>query len=64
MGNAVGCGAAISISEGAIFIYSCSGQLSSFEIDLIAKELNCPEHEYMNMAPSFIELAVPRIFFP
>ena len=59
MGNAVGCGAAISISEGAIFIYSCSGQLSSFEIDLISKELNCPEHEYMNMAPSFIELAAP-----
>ena len=52
-------GAASSISEGAIFIYSCSGQLSSFEIDLISKELNCPEHEYMNMAPSLIELAAP-----
>ena len=47
-------GASSSISEGAIFIYSCSGQLSSFEIDLISKELNCPEHEYMNMAPSLI----------
>ena len=38
-------------------MYSCSGQLSSFEIDLISKELNCQEHEYMNMAPSLIELA-------
>ena len=54
-------GAASSISEGAIFIYSCSGQLSSFEIDLISKELNCPEHEYMNMAPSLIELAAPLV---
>ena len=52
-------GAGSSISGGAIFIYSCSGQLSSFEIDLISKELNCPEHEYMNMAPSLIELAAP-----
>ena len=52
-------GAASSISGGAIFIYSCSGQLSSFEIDLISKELNCPEHEYMNMAPPLIELAAP-----
>ena len=52
-------GAASSISEGDIFIYSCSGQLSSFEIDLISKELNCQEHEYMNMAPSLIELAAP-----
>ena len=34
-------GAASSISEGAIFIYSCSGQLSSFEIDLI---LLCSHH--------------------
>ena len=50
-------GAASSISGGAIFIYSCSGQLSSFEIDLISKELNCPEHEYMNMTASLIELA-------
>ena len=53
-------GAASSISGGgAIFIYSCSGQLNSFEIDLISKELNCPEHEYMNMAPPLIELAAP-----
>ena len=56
-------GVASSISEGAIFIYSCSGQLSSFEIDLISKELNCPEHEYMNMAPSLIELATPLLMF-
>ena len=33
-------GAASSISGGAIFIYSCSGQLSSFEIKLISKELS------------------------
>ena len=39
-------GAASSISEGDIFIYSCSGQLSSFEIDLISKELNCAEQIY------------------
>ena len=56
-------GAASSISEGAIFTYSCSGQLSSFEIDLISKELNCPEHEYMNMAPSLIEVAAPLGYF-
>ena len=42
-------------------MYSCSGQLSSLEIDLISKELNCPEHEYMNMASSLIELATPQI---
>ena len=52
-------GVASSISEGDIFIYSCSEQLSSFEIDLISKELNCPEQEYMNMSPSLIELATP-----
>ena len=33
-------GAASSISGGVIFIYSCSGQLSSFEIKSISKELN------------------------
>ena len=57
--NAEYSGVASSISEGDIFIYSCSGQLSSFEIDFISKELNCPEHEYMNMSPSLIELATP-----
>ena len=56
-------GAASSISEGAIFIYSCSGQLSPFEIKSISKELNWPEHEYMNMAPSLIELAAPLFVF-
>ena len=50
-------GVASSISEEDIFIYSCSEQLISFEIDLISKELNCAEHEYMNMSPSLIELA-------
>ena len=39
------------ISEGDIFIYSCSAQLISFEVDSISKEINCAEHEYMNMSP-------------
>ena len=54
-------GVASSISEGDIFIffYPCSAQLNSFEIKSISKELNCPEHEYMNMSPSLIELATP-----
>ena len=52
-------GVASSISEGDIFIYSCSAQLKSFEIDLISKEINCAEDEYMNMSPSLIELAAP-----
>ena len=54
-------GVASSISEGDISIYSCSAQLSSFEIKSISKELNCPEHKYMNMSPSLIELATPLI---
>ena len=56
MGMSESSGAASSISEGDIFIYSCSGQLSSFEIKSISKELICPEHEYMNTSPSLIEL--------
>ena len=32
---------------------------SNTKIDLISKELNCAEHEYMNMSPSLIELATP-----
>ena len=48
---------ASAISEGDIFIYSCSTQLISFEIDSISKEINCAEHEYMNMSPSLIALA-------
>ena len=52
-------GVASSISEGDIFIYSCSGQLISFEIKSISKELNRAEHKYMNMSPSLIELATP-----
>ena len=52
-------GVASSISEGDIFIYSYSTQLISFEIDSISKEINCAEHEYMNMSPSLIELATP-----
>ena len=39
-------GAASSISEGDIFINSCSAQLISFEIDSISKESSCAEHEY------------------
>ena len=42
-----------------MFIYLCSAQLTSFEIDLISKEINCAEQEYMNMSPSLIELATP-----
>ena len=45
------------ISEGDIFIYSCSAQLISFEIESTSKEINCAEHEYMNMSPSLIALA-------
>ena len=48
---------ASAISEGDIFIYSCSVQLISFEVDSISKEINCAEHEYMNMSPSLIALA-------
>ena len=54
-------GIASSISEGDIFINLCSAhsQLTSFEIDLISKEINCAEHEYMNMSASLIELTMP-----
>ena len=48
---------ASAISEGDIFIYSCSAQLISVEVDSISKEINCAEHEYMNMSPSLIALA-------
>ena len=53
------CSVASAISEGDIFIYSCSAQLISFEVDSISKEINCAEHEYMNMSPSLIGLAPP-----
>ena len=52
-------GVASSISEGDIFIYLCSAQLTPFEIDSISKEINCAEQKYMNMSPSLIELATP-----
>ena len=52
-------GVASSISEGDIFIYLCSAQITSFKIDLISKEINCAEQEYMNMSRSLIELATP-----
>ena len=32
------------ISEGDIFIYSCSAQLISFVVDSISKEIKCAEH--------------------
>ena len=48
---------ASTMSEGDIFIYSCSAQLISFEIESTSKEINCAEHEYMNMSPSLIALA-------
>ena len=48
---------ASAISEGDIFIYSCSAQLISLEVDSISKEINCAEPEYMNMSPSLIALA-------
>ena len=50
-------GGASAISEGDIFIYSCSAQLISFEIESTSKEINCAEHEYMNMSPSLIAQA-------
>ncbi len=34
-----------------IFIYSCSTQLISFEMNLISKEIRRAEHEYMNIPP-------------
>ena len=52
-------GVASSISEGDIFIYLCSAQLTPFEIDSISKEINCAEQKYMNMSPSLIELVMP-----
>ena len=55
---------ASAISEGDIFIYSCSAQLISFEVDSISKEINCAEHEYMNMSPSLIALAPPLVSLP
>ena len=55
---------ASAISEGDIFIYSCSAQLISFEVDSISKEINCAEHEYMNMSPSLIALAPLLVFLP
>ena len=48
---------ASAISEGDIFIYSCSVRLISFEIESTSKEINCAEHEYINMSPSLIALA-------
>ena len=54
--EAISCGAS-AISEGDIFIYSCSAQLISLEVDSISKEINCAEHEYMNKSPSLIALA-------
>ena len=54
---AVSSSGASAISEGDIFIYSCSAQLISLEVDSISKEINCAEHDYMNKTPSLIALA-------
>ena len=51
---------ASAISEEDIFIYSCSAQLISFEIE--SKEINCAEHEYMNMSSSLIAISEEDIF--
>ena len=51
---------ASSISVGDIFIYSCSAQLISFEIE--SKEINCAEHEYMNMPSLTYRAAVAIVF--
>ena len=32
------------------------------EIESVSKEINCAEHEYMNMSPSLNELATPLVF--
>ena len=50
-----------SIREGDILINWCSAQLISFEIDSISKEINCVEHEYMNISSPLIELATPPL---
>ena len=53
-------GVASAISEGDIFIYSCSAQLISFEVDTISKEINCAEHEYISVSPSsYYRVATP-----
>ena len=59
MSHFISSGVASAISEGDIFIYSCSAQLISFEIETTSKEINCAEHEYINMSPSLIALATP-----
>ena len=47
-----GVASAISGGGGELFIYSCSAQLISFEIESTSKEINCAKHECMNMSPS------------
>ena len=53
-------GVASSISVGDIFIYLCSAQLISFEIE--SKEINCAENEYMNMPSLTYRAAVAIVF--
>ena len=39
---------------GGIFIYSCSQTVKTIDFKIyvtISKEINCAEHEYMNIAP-------------
>ena len=35
------------------------GRFDKVKIESISKEINCPEHEYISMFPSLIELATP-----
>ena len=47
--------------RGCIFIYSGSGRLISFEINLISKEISRAEPEYMNMHIPINALDPPMI---
>ena len=59
IGKLIESGVTSEISEEDMLIYLCSAQL--IEVDSISKEINCAEHEYMNMSPSLIALATPLL---
>ena len=50
---------------GGIFIYSCSHTVKTIDFKIyitISKEINCDEHEYMNIAPPpIIDLPAPLV---
>ena len=46
---------ASAISEGDLFIYSCSAQLISFEIESTSREINCAEHNSAQLISFEIE---------